>query len=77
MLEGRHRVTCGSAGCRDRRFRRLHPESYQERERQKVARRRARRAELRTLAGERDADGRGHSSSLPKKTGAPLADGSA
>lgn len=46
-LEGRQRLTCGSAACRDRRFRRLHPEAYAERERQKVDRRRARRAEAR------------------------------
>ena len=42
-LEGRQRTTCGKASCRDRRFRRLHPESYAERERQKVERRRERR----------------------------------
>ena len=42
-LEGRQRVTCGSAGCRDRRFARLHPESYAARERAKVVRRRERR----------------------------------
>ena len=44
-LEGRQRVTCGKARCRDRRFRRLHPHAYAERERQKVEQRRTRRAE--------------------------------
>lgn len=44
-LEGRQRVICGKASCRDRRFKRLNPEAYAERERQKVERRReARRA---------------------------------
>lgn len=42
-LEGRHRVTCGSAKCRDARFRRLQPESYASREAAKVDRRRERR----------------------------------
>jgi hypothetical protein len=42
-LEGRQRVTCGSAGCRDRRFARLRPDAYRERERAKVERRRERR----------------------------------
>jgi hypothetical protein len=37
------RVICGKASCRDRRFKRLHPEAYAERERQKVERRRERR----------------------------------
>ena len=44
-LEGQQRVTCGSAGCRDRRFRRLHPAEYLERERRKVERRREKRRE--------------------------------
>ena len=43
QLEGRQRVICGKSGCRDRRFRRLHPDAYAERERQKVVRRRERR----------------------------------
>ena len=44
-LTGRQRISCGKAACRDRRFKRLHPEAYAERERQKVIRRReARRA---------------------------------
>jgi hypothetical protein len=42
-LEGRQRVTCGSAKCREARFRRLHPESYARREAAKVDRRRERR----------------------------------
>jgi predicted amidophosphoribosyltransferase len=42
-LEGRHRVTCGSAKCREARFKRLQPESYAAREAAKVERRRARR----------------------------------
>jgi hypothetical protein len=42
-LTGRQRVTCGKASCRDRRFRRLHPEAYAERERLKVERRREKR----------------------------------
>jgi hypothetical protein len=46
-LEGRHRVTCGSAKCREARFKRLHPESYAKREVAKVERRRERRRELR------------------------------
>jgi hypothetical protein len=46
-LEGRQRVCCGSAKCRERRFRRLHPEEYAERERQKVIRRREKRRQLR------------------------------
>ncbi len=46
-LEGRQRLTCGSAGCKDRRFKKLHPQSYAEREREKVIRRRERRRELR------------------------------
>ena len=46
-LVGRQRVTCGKAGCRDARFKRLRPEAYAEREQQKAERRRARRAELR------------------------------
>lgn len=43
-LEGRQRVTCGRAGCRDARFRMLHPEAYAAREARKVERRRERRA---------------------------------
>jgi hypothetical protein len=42
-LEGRHRVTCGSAKCREARFKRLQPESYARREAAKVDRRRERR----------------------------------
>jgi hypothetical protein len=42
-LTGRQRVTCGKASCRDRRFKRLRPEAYAERERQKVERRREKR----------------------------------
>jgi hypothetical protein len=42
-LEGRQRVTCGSAKCREARFKRLHPESYAKREAAKVDRRRERR----------------------------------
>jgi hypothetical protein len=42
-LEGRQRVSCGAAKCREDRFRRLHPESYARREAAKVARRRERR----------------------------------
>lgn len=43
LLEGRQRVTCGSSRCRDRRYARLHPESYAKREAAKVVRRRAKR----------------------------------
>jgi hypothetical protein len=46
-LEGRQRLTCGSVKCRERRFRRLRPEAYAERERQKVIRRRAARRRAR------------------------------
>ena len=42
-LEGQQRVTCGSSGCRDARFRRLHPKAYAAREAAKVERRRERR----------------------------------
>jgi hypothetical protein len=42
-LTGRRRIICGTARCRERRFRRLHPEAYAERERQKVERRREKR----------------------------------
>jgi hypothetical protein len=42
-LEGRRRVTCGSAKCREGRFKRLQPESYARREAAKVDRRRERR----------------------------------
>ena len=42
-LTGQQRATCGSSACKDKRFRRLHPDSYAERERQKVERRRAKR----------------------------------
>lgn len=45
-LEGRQRVTCGSSKCREDRFRRLHPESYAEREAAKVERRRERRRKV-------------------------------
>lgn len=50
LLSGRQRVICGKASCRDRRFRRLHPEAYAERERQKVERRRERRRAARSEA---------------------------
>ena len=44
-LEARQVVTCGKAGCRERRFKRLRPEAYAAREAAKVVRRReARRA---------------------------------
>jgi hypothetical protein len=44
-LHGRQRVICGKPSCRERRFKRLHPESYAAREAAKVERRReARRA---------------------------------
>ena len=46
-LTGRQRLICGKASCRDRRFKRLHPEAYAERERQKVIRRREKRRALR------------------------------
>jgi hypothetical protein len=49
-LEGRHRVTCGSAKCREARFKRLHPESYAKREAAKVERRRQKRRRLRRSA---------------------------
>ena len=42
-LTGRQRVICGTARCRERRFKRLQPEAYAERERQKVERRREKR----------------------------------
>jgi hypothetical protein len=42
-LEGQQRITCGSARCRDARFKRLQPESYAAREAAKVERRRERR----------------------------------
>ena len=42
-LTGRQRLICGKASCRDRRFKRLHPDAYTERERQKVERRRLKR----------------------------------
>ena len=46
-LTGRQRVTCGSAACRDARFRRLHPDAYEAREMAKVDRRREHRRKLR------------------------------
>jgi hypothetical protein len=46
-LDGRQRVTCGSSNCKEQRFRKLRPESYERREKAKVERRRARRRELR------------------------------
>jgi hypothetical protein len=52
-LEGRQRVTCGSSKCKEQRFRKLRPESYERREKAKVERRRERRRELR---GERGSD---------------------
>jgi hypothetical protein len=39
-LEGRRRLVCGPT-CRDRRWRRLHPEAAAEKQRRKRARRRA------------------------------------
>ena len=42
-LTGQQRVTCGSSACKDKRFRRLQPESYAAREAAKVERRRERR----------------------------------
>jgi CheY-like chemotaxis protein len=48
-LEGRRRVVC-SERCREARFKRLHPESYEEREWRKVERRRERRREARVPA---------------------------
>ena len=42
-LTGRRRIICGTASCRDRRFKRTNPEAYAERERQKVVRRREKR----------------------------------
>jgi hypothetical protein len=50
-LEGRKRIICGKASCRDRRFKRLHPEAYAERERQKVERRRERRRAAKAEGG--------------------------
>jgi len=47
LLEGGQRVTCGTSRCREARFRRLHPESYEKREAAKVERRRQRRIETR------------------------------
>ena len=45
LLEGRQRVSCGKAACRDRRFNRTNPAAYARREAAKVERRRdARRA---------------------------------
>jgi endogenous inhibitor of DNA gyrase (YacG/DUF329 family) len=41
-LEGRQRVVCGRR-CKDARFRRLHPEEYEAKEKRKAARRRERR----------------------------------
>lgn len=49
-LEGRQRVVC-SWRCRDRRYARLHPESYAAREARKVERRRKRRRGARSEAG--------------------------
>lgn len=46
-LEGRQRVVCGSARCRDATFRRLHPDAYAAREAAKVERRREKRREAR------------------------------
>jgi hypothetical protein len=40
-------VTCSKSSCREARFKRLRPESYAERERRKVERRRERRREAR------------------------------
>jgi hypothetical protein len=65
LLEGRQRVICGTASCRDRRFRRLNPEAYAERERQKVERRRERRRAARTPeSGERLAAAAAHAERL-------------
>jgi endogenous inhibitor of DNA gyrase (YacG/DUF329 family) len=49
-LEGRQRVICGANRCRDAQFKRLHPESYAEREARKVERRRERRRAARSEA---------------------------
>ena len=49
LLQGVQRVTCGSSRCRERRFRRLHPESYAAREAARVVRRRERRRRLREI----------------------------
>jgi hypothetical protein len=49
--EGRRRVICGTASCRDRRYARLHPEAYAAREARKVERRRKRRAAARAEGG--------------------------
>jgi hypothetical protein len=48
-LHGRQQVSCGSATCRDRRFKRLQPEAYAAREAAKVERRRERRRQLRAV----------------------------
>jgi endogenous inhibitor of DNA gyrase (YacG/DUF329 family) len=50
------RVVC-SKRCGERRFKRLHPVEYAERERRKVERRRERRREARKAAGSPSADG--------------------
>src|SRR4051812_33214339 len=50
-LEGRRRACCASAKCRERRFRRLHPETYAAREARKVERRRERRRTATTARG--------------------------
>ena len=42
-LTGQQRVTCGSSACKDKRFKKLRPESYAAREREKVERRREKR----------------------------------
>jgi hypothetical protein len=51
-LNGRQRVTCGKASCRDRRFKRTNPEAHAERERQKVERRREQRRAAREGSSE-------------------------
>lgn len=43
LLEGRRRIICGKASCRDRRFKRTNPEAYAAREAAKVERRREKR----------------------------------
>jgi hypothetical protein len=50
-LEGRSRVCCGKAKCRDRRFKRLQPEAYARREVAKVERRREKRRQLASASG--------------------------
>lgn len=46
-LEGRSRVVCLRRRCKERRWRRLNPEAYQDKERKKVVRRREARRKAR------------------------------